>query len=132
MRKLLIALYACAAMFPVVAANADQAPTYEQMMREPTKLKGTSACWRGTVLQIVENAPSNFHPYTWVLVLPTPRALDIVSVYVPTKMPEPRIMEGDTVEYCGVFTRLRSYQSAENSEITSPVIASDDVRRIEN
>jgi hypothetical protein len=128
MRKLLIALCACAAMVPAVA-SATQAPTYQQMMREPEKLAGTKACWTGRVFDVRESSDG----FTVFYVNPDyPRAFNVIVAGLQGKMPEPRIMQDDPVELCGQFTRLYTYATAANAEKTVPAISLDTVRRISN
>jgi hypothetical protein len=122
-RKLLIALCASVAFVPTIARA--EAPTYEQMMREPNRFIHTSDCWRGRVFQIQEwpAKPGEYEAGAYLLVAPNPSAMEVVTVSLIGQMREPRILEGDTVDFCGVFTRLRTYKTAGNFEVTSPVIA---------
>ena len=71
-------------------------------------------------------------PPSFFLVFPNSTVTDVILAHLPNKMPEPRIMENDTIELCGEFTRLYSYQAAGNYEVTAPVIVLDTVRRIKN
>ena len=133
MKKLLITLCACTAMVIPTIASADRwmdpAPTYEQMMREPGKLAGTKACWRGLVFQVRET--KEFTEFFVATNANFDDVSDVRPVYAQLsgKMPEPRIIDADTVEICGDFVRLYTYEGVKRNEITIPAIALDSVRR---
>jgi hypothetical protein len=125
-KRLLVAALCGVAMIASAQAPsfADQAPTYEQMMREPAKLKGTNACWTGTVSQVQDGDKYS------VLLVNMGRTVDDSIIVFSSKLPEPRIMENDVVEFCGEFLKLYTYESVGLGQVTAPEVYGRKVRRI--
>ena len=98
--------------------------TFDQMAREPNKYAEQSGCWEGKVVQRMDGQPY----VTFRIDLNGDYNQTIITSYDPVSKDESRILEGDSVEFCGVFRNLY-YSSIMNVPITLPAIRTDVIRR---
>ena len=98
--------------------------TFDQMAREANKYAEQSGCWEGKVVQRMDGQPY----VTFRIDLNGDYNQTIITSYDPVSKDEPRILEGDSVEFCGVFRNLY-YASIMNVPITLPAIRTDVIRR---
>ena len=91
--------------------------TYEQMAREPEKYKGDEVCLRGKAIDVHDS-------YMRIDITRKDARIDwwdddVVSWY--SQQPgQPRVLDGDLVEFCGVFRGLYTYETILHAQRTIP------------
>ena len=107
--------------------------SYDQLAREPNKYKGTPVCLKGKIIQISYNSRDELETMMRIDLNPGMFSMDgvIATWFHRASVDEPRLLEDDYVEFCGLANGTYTYESAMvHIQITVPDIWTDVWKRV--